>query len=152
MTFSASCEAESCPDIVLGWQTASPLCRGEDARVTFSLSGQSGPVDLLISINGQAQWLTGVNDGRIWNTTLDAGAVISIDSVVNPSNPLCPVSIPAPLNITVSQPVFAGNPTDEPAVCTGVNNVIDLAGLLDQETAGGAWTEASGAPSTGSAD
>lgn len=151
VTFSASCEAESCPDIVLGWQTASPLCRGEDARVTFSLSGQSGPVDLLISINGQAQWLTGVNDGRIWNTTLDAGAVISIDSVVNPSNPLCPVSIPAPLNITVSQPVFAGNPTDEPAVCTGANNVIDLAGLLDQETAGGAWTEASGVPSTGSA-
>lgn len=149
--FSAGCEAETCPDIALSWQTAPLLCRGEMNEIVFHITGQQTPVDLLVTYQGQSQWLMGVSDGEIWNILLDSSAVILIDSIFNPSNPLCPVDVPAGLSIQVSQPVFAGIPNGQPAFCSSEDLVVDLAGLLDQTMPGGTWTEISAQPSTGNA-
>ncbi|GJM31862.1 MAG: hypothetical protein DHS20C18_08630 [Saprospiraceae bacterium] len=140
------------PTPVLTWDAESPICQGETSEISLHFSEPaSGPFDVLISMGQMDSLFTGLNDGSTLLLSPTASTDLSIVSITNSPLTGCSVVQPGPINIVVNQPVNAGNALAPLELCSGLDTLLLLESLLENNSPGGVWQETSAVPSPGGA-
>ncbi len=136
------------PTPEMTWEAESPICQGETSTITLTFSEPtSGPFDVLINDGNIDTLYTNLNDGSTITVSPANTTTLSIVNIGDSPVTGCAVIAPAPIDITVNQPVDAGTPSAAFEWCSGLDTLIDLADLLQGSTPGGIWEETSDTPS-----
>lgn len=114
---------------------------GDSARVQFSITGPAGTVLDIVLSDGIQNWtLNGVGHGGVFRLLPAQTLNINIISAVNAGLPVCPVSLPAPVEVRVEALREAGMPLTGSQICAFADSLLSLTQLLAGADAGGQWS------------
>ncbi|HMQ48438.1 MAG TPA: gliding motility-associated C-terminal domain-containing protein [Saprospiraceae bacterium] len=140
-----TCTAALCPVINVEISATDAVCLGELAHVEINIGGEdSGPYDLVLSINSINSFLESLENGYSADLLLSENTTFEILSLSNSQAPGCMIPLPTPVQTLVSTPVTAGNGVLPLSFCSRTDTLVELFDLLLGEDAGGAWTYISG--------
>ncbi len=150
---TASCIAQDCQPLTVALTGTDAICAGESASVSFDFTGSStGPFTVSYTLSDGASASIVVVDGESLDLgPLNQSLTITVDSIMDNSLPDCIYPGNASWDITVSQPVDAGQALDPLEFCSDAVEVVTLADLITGADPGGQWVETSSVPSFGGA-
>ncbi len=150
---TASCIAQDCQPLTLSLTGTEAICAGESASVDFDFTGTSaGPFTVSYTLSDGTMGTVVLSDGESFDLgNLDQSLTITVDSIVDNSLPDCVYPGNASWDVTVSQPVDAGQALDPIEFCSSATEVVTLTDLLSGADPGGVWVETSANPSVGGA-
>ncbi len=136
---TAGCSALLCPEATVSMSVTPFLCSGEEAILDITFSGNGGPYDMTLLIDGAPVALNGIEEGYTTSLPITESTLFSLENIIDTGHPNC--SLPSPPSVTavVRQPVTAGSPSGPIELCSRTETNIQLFSLLDGEQAGGAW-------------
>ena len=127
------------------------ICEGSTAQLTFGGTGDY-PLSIVWSNGTGTNQTATLSSGTsvIVPVTPAATTIYNLVSVSDGTLPTCSATQTGSATVTVRQPLSAGTATTSPAFCQDNSTSVVLSGLITGADAGGAWTETSLVPSTGS--
>lgn len=141
-----SCTTDACEDISLSWSAPPAICLGDEANITFALTGVSA-LDIEMEINGAPTTINGVMDGTVLPYSLANTTTFSIVNIVNLESQFCLPQAPSDITIEVNETIIAGSAGNTAAYCLGAEALVNVEDLIVDFVAGGDWQEPSGLPS-----
>ncbi|MBK7336731.1 MAG: gliding motility-associated C-terminal domain-containing protein [Saprospirales bacterium] len=124
------------------------ICEGQSIDGVFSFTG-TNPFTVVINDGTQDITLNNLDTGSEWSLSPSQTTTYTLVTVQDSTG--CSNTATGSITVTVNSPVFAGTANPPLTLCSGVGQLINLAGLLTGADPGGVWTETSAAPSTGGA-
>lgn len=151
VTSTLSCTTLPCPSLSLAWSAPAAVCEGTPATLNWSGTGGNTSFEVILSVNGMADTLTGISQGSVSTFPINQTTTFAVTGASTASAPGCAVTLPPSLTVTLNRPLSPGVVLADPALCSGADSLIALADLLMGEDMGGIWQEISQPPSTGNA-
>jgi gliding motility-associated-like protein len=137
----------TCPDV--DFQNAGALCNAGDVldMTSIELTAEPGSWSILQApAGGNPAILTG---NMFDPTNSDIGDYTLQFTLLNQPPPGCPLDFQVTVHVDAA--VDAGSPNLPVTMCSGTNQMVNLADLITGEDSGGTWTETSVQPSQGGA-
>jgi len=141
---TAACAALSCPEASASLAVTPFLCSGDSAQLDITFSGNGGPYDMTLLINGQPMPLSGIETHYSMTLAITGSTLFSLENIVDAGHPNCGLPAPPPAAAVVRQPVDAGSPLAGAELCSRTDTSIQLFSLLEGEQPGGSWRQSSG--------
>lgn len=145
-SFQANCMSLSCPVYGIEADFPTAVCSGEEINLQYTITGSDGPFDIEYTINGQSFTETNLSAENSIQFTPETTFNFQLISIIDQSNPSCPVDFLPAFTIPVEIPASAGTVAASPAFCESENQTVNLFDLLNDEDANGVWSIVNGSP------
>ncbi|MEN0003463.1 MAG: gliding motility-associated C-terminal domain-containing protein [Bacteroidota bacterium] len=141
---TVECSTLDCPSTTLDWAAPAVLCSGDTFTLNVDLNTTSAGTITVVYTDGAQNYTWNPDDPILFEAS--ATTTFSVVSIEDAAAPVCPINLPAPITVTVNEPVFAGLPNAPAEVCSRTATVLDLSDSLMDADPNGHWQDFSDPP------